>query len=293
MMRLLLGLLLVGNLLLFLYGYLGMDDRGKQQPRRLHEPDVGSIRLLAASAGQAVVTDAPPEQPLPEGTASVETTEQMIAAPASPEETHALPHEQVVAMETSGLDEQATETESEITALDAVEGEQRASMPAEAEKAGLAEEKLPREAGEQTPVVPEKPSTYCGAIGPLRSRIQAKRIRRKLGSAQSVAMVQKPTLVDKAYWVLIPPLSSRSEAQAVVERLKGEGVEDGYPRNGSEVYENPDEEKQNIKKKKLHASEKLGQPIGEALGRGAASQSFCLEAFNDLPRMAGFAVVVV
>jgi hypothetical protein len=72
MMRLLLGLLLVANVLLFLHGYLGLDQGSETPPERVHEPDVGSIRLLATrvvgatSTTQVAGPALPGEKALPE-----------------------------------------------------------------------------------------------------------------------------------------------------------------------------------------------------------------------------------
>ncbi len=224
MMRLLLGLLLAGNLLLFLYGYLGLDDRGAQPPQRLHQPDVGSIRLLAARVSPVDSTEellAHEEKPVETGEPGVvEEAAPETAAPVSVAEADA-------AVETAVSGEPAAETESMATGVLAKDEE---TVPAQAaEESPLVAEEEPVPAPEeeaQASSVLKVPVTYCGTLGPFKSRIQAKRIRRKLGALKKIGIEQKPTLVDKSYWVLIPPLPTRKEARAVVEKLKAAGVKD-------------------------------------------------------------------
>lgn len=225
MMRLLLGLLLVGNLLLFLYGYLGLDGGGKQRPQRLHEPDVGSIRLLAAKVSMAASREAPlagkqavqAEAELPE--ASEQPAPEDAAGPAE---------SAVIATELAAPEEPGVTTDAETVASAAPEQEPVATPHAgEQESPAVSEQPAPAPEEVVTPVAaPQEPVTYCGTLGPFKSRIQAKRVRRKLGALQKIGIEQKPTLVDKSYWVLIPPLATRKEARAVVEKLKAAGVKD-------------------------------------------------------------------
>jgi len=225
MMRLLLGLLLVGNLLLFLYGYLGLDGGGgSQQPQRPHEPDVGSIRLLAAKVSTAESRAAlvAGEQAVQAETGAPEASEQ----PAS--EVAAGPAEKpVIATKPAATEEPGVATVSENLASVAPEQEPVAIPRAgEQEPPVVSEQPAPAPEEVTPPAAPQEPVTYCGTLGPFKSRIQAKRIRRKLGALQKIGIEQKPTLVDKSYWVLMPPLATRNEARAMVEKLKAAGVKD-------------------------------------------------------------------
>ncbi len=224
MMRLLLGLLLVGNLLLFLYGYLGLDDRGEQPPQRLHEPDVGSIRLLAARVSLVDSTEAPlTREEKPVETGEPGAIEEAAPAPATPVSVA----EENAAVETAVPGESATEKETLASAVPAKDEEIVPAQAAEESPVVAEEEPAPAPEEEaQVASVPQVPVAYCGTLGPFKSHIQAKRIRRKLGALQKIGIEQKPTLVDKSYWVLIPPLPTRKEARAVVEKLKAAGIKD-------------------------------------------------------------------
>ncbi len=228
MMRLLLGLLLVANLLLFLYGYLGLDQRTEEPSRKVHEPDVGSIRLLAARVVEAAPPGEMEEPSEPEEKAVPEEEKPAAAAEKKPLPETVAP---VMAEEEPASPEEETAA-SPVTPVKEVVAEPPAETGQE-EAVALQEE--PPEETEPESVVTEPPSLYCGAVGPLRSRVQAKRLRRKLGSAGGVRIVQKPTLVDKAHWVLIPPLPSRGEARTMVRKLKAEGINDLWLIPGGEL----------------------------------------------------------
>ena len=206
MMRLLVGLLLVGNLLLFLYGYLELENKSQQPPRQQYLPDVGSIRLLAARV--VAVGEKSPLLAAPGERGSA------LGAPA------AAPEAGTPGEKKSGTPAVVEAAAKEKPAVTPGGREETAAVVPEQQETPA--KRVPSPAA----APPEAPLVYCGTLGPFRSRIQAKRILRKLGALPEIRMERRPTLVDKSYWVLIPPLADRAEARAVVERLKATGFQD-------------------------------------------------------------------
>jgi len=95
MMRLLLGLLIAGNVVLFLWIQYG-DSGGNAAPQQDHKPDFGEIRLLR----EADV----PESPMPEQPASPEPVQEVVASapaqrsPSAPEAVLVAPESAVAAV---------------------------------------------------------------------------------------------------------------------------------------------------------------------------------------------------
>ena len=232
MMRLLVGLLIVANGLLFLYGYLGLARQTGQPPAPRYAPDFGSIRILAAADAPVAVSpavmeeesgdaDGSPsmqaeEQPQPLAAESREPqAEAPVTSDAGPEPVDELAGSSPSMMEsaeTTETNEGPAAPEQMPPTAPTAQAPSKASPVPDEETAGTAQETAPPE--------------YCGTIGPLRNRPQARRLKRKLGSPPGVSMETKPQLVDKAYWVLIPPLPSRDDARAMVKRLRDADIED-------------------------------------------------------------------
>ncbi len=214
MTRLWLGLLMVLNLLVFLYGRFGLDRPAPDRsgPRRLS--DVGSIRLVSArilAPGEAASSPAvPAEEPREEGGQT----------------------EPVVADEPP-----AAAAEPKTTASEAPASEPLPSPAPPAAGAAPAETaEVPAPVEQAAPAPAEPPA--CGEIGPFRSRIQARRLAEEMGNQAAKRIGRRPTPVDVAYWVLRPPLPDRGLARQEVARLKKAGVvdlwlmPDGEFRNG-------------------------------------------------------------
>jgi hypothetical protein len=221
----LLGLLLVANLLLFLYGYLGLDQGDEKPPERVHEPDVGSIRLLDARVVGAVSPPQVAEPALPGERSLPEEEQPEIARQLEPAPQAVAP---VLAEQeqASFAEEVAEPLAPELPAVSVKGNTQESSSKESGRAEAVALQEEPPEATVPEASVKESPSLYCGVVGPLKSRFQAERIQRKLGSPGDIRIVQKPTLVDKAYWVLIPALPDRKKAREVLQKLKAKGITD-------------------------------------------------------------------
>jgi len=216
-MRLLLGGLIVLNVLVFLYGYLGLDRNGLPRPVRLHMPDVGSIRLIATRV-------APPREAAGETAAetpaAVEPEETAAAAnlPASPPPAEPSPPKTAEASP-AGVPADAPTEASE--GEEPMEGEAQAAPDMEESAAGEVEAR-PAEVS----AAPPRPLLFCGEIGPFRSRVQARRLEDTFGVEGKTRVYHRPTMVDTSYWVYRPPLEDRARARKEVARLKEAGIRD-------------------------------------------------------------------
>ncbi len=198
MMRLLIGVLLVLNLLVFLYGYLGLDRQDAATPAGASRPDVGSIRLLSARvvSGEAPDDTGPATEAVPAG----ESAAVQEAPPPAPEP-----------VPESGAPEAAGE---------GAVGPLPDSEPAVA--AGV-EETASSDASEEATAPPVR---HCGELGPFRNRAQTRRFLRSLDLAAELHPYRRPTPVPEAYWVFIPPAADRAEARRRVQALREAGVKD-------------------------------------------------------------------
>ena len=217
MMRLLLGGLIVLNVLVFLYGYLGLDRNGPSRPTRLHMPDVGSIRLIATrvtpprEAGGEAEAETPAAVEPEETAAAASPPALPPPAEPSPPETAATPPAVVPA------DAPVEASEGEAPA----KGEAQAVPDVEKAAAGEVE---PRPA--EVSAAPPRPLLFCGEIGPFRNRVQARRLEETFGVEGKTRVYRRPTMVDTSYWVYRPPLEDRARAREEVARLKEAGIED-------------------------------------------------------------------
>ena len=69
---------------------------------------------------------------------------------------------------------------------------------------------------------------YCGELGPFPSRNMAEGFRSKLAkySKAKVGIESRKGKVDVAYWVMIPPLASATQAESMYKKLREAGFED-------------------------------------------------------------------
>ena len=72
------------------------------------------------------------------------------------------------------------------------------------------------------------PAKYCGELGPFPSRNMAEGFRRKLATDPNaqVDIDSRTGKVVVGYWVMIPPLASVKEAEAMYEKLREAGFKD-------------------------------------------------------------------
>lgn len=69
---------------------------------------------------------------------------------------------------------------------------------------------------------------YCGELGPFPSRNMAEGFRRKLapGRGKQVRVESRWGKAAVGYWVMIPPLATADEAEAMLQRLRQAGFKD-------------------------------------------------------------------
>ncbi len=219
MMRLLVGGLIVVNVLVFLYSYLGLDRQSAPAPApALHQPDMGSIRLISArvsaspaggaeglqenGAGESTVEAAPPAEeksPLPD-----------TANPPGPETASVL--DQPLEEAAAGVPQAEAATEPEPPSGGEASTGEGASAPGKEGELRLVE---------------KRPVLYCGEAGPFLSRGRVRRLVHGLKLDKEQYRIQrKPTPVNVSFWVLRPPLPDRASARQEVARLKEAGVRD-------------------------------------------------------------------
>ncbi len=190
-MRWALAILVSLNAVLFLWIQFGPARQGQELGSREVLPDFGDIRLLEE------VTSAE-EKPAGEGEAP---------PPA----------------------EVAVQEESTDISSAPVEEEAPASVPVDREAPAISDPPVSTAvsvAEEPPPSLP--PVEYCGEFGPFPSRNMAEGFRRKLAMAPNaeVAIESRKGKVDVGYWVMIPPLASVEDAEAMYKKLREAGFED-------------------------------------------------------------------
>ncbi len=245
MMRWLIGLLVVLNVLVFLYGHLrlGQGSRSPSDAETRVRPDVGSIRLVAVRvADRPVAPHASPPEALPPASAtapiSIDTAPSdatkstvepapeasetdgpsVMAGQEQPSASPAAEGPLVVPARSEEMEEPAEPAESSR-----LEPEAKETTPDAAEAAQ--ETNAPKTEAGEVPV-PAVSSRYCGEVGPFRSRAQARRLLRTLGLESGFELYKRPTPVVSTWWVYIPPAADRKVARRMVERLKAAGVTD-------------------------------------------------------------------
>jgi hypothetical protein len=76
---------------------------------------------------------------------------------------------------------------------------------------------------------PDQEKQWCYSLGPLLSPEQADALNQQLHEWKLDSWTRKSKEAKrKGYWVLLPPLSTRAEARAVVEQLKVKNITDYF-----------------------------------------------------------------
>ncbi len=93
------------------------------------------------------------------------------------------------------------------------------------------------EASEPAPAAAAlEPEAACYSIGPFPQRDEAEGLRAALrADALDASLRQQARQEQKGYWVLIPPMASRAEAVAEVDRIKAKGIADVWRFNRGEM----------------------------------------------------------
>ena len=209
MMRWLLGLLVVGNVVIFLWGQSIIRPREPAVATVL--PEFGDIRLV----GEPAAVEAP-VSPVNDPTEDVMATE-----PAeTPAEVPLQTREAVAAAE------QPPQPTEAVAATEAA----ASGSDAGAASTGVLPEQQAAAAEPTAAIIPppaQPPTPLCGRAGPFDSEQAASDGRKQLENAgYSVAISPATDQVAKGYWVLIPELPSREEGKEMVARLKAAGVTD-------------------------------------------------------------------
>lgn len=72
-------------------------------------------------------------------------------------------------------------------------------------------------------------SQWCYSLGPLKETGQVEALAQRLQQWEIHSWQRKSQEAGrKGYWVILPPLPSRGEARAAVERLKAKNIEDYF-----------------------------------------------------------------
>lgn len=76
---------------------------------------------------------------------------------------------------------------------------------------------------------PGEEPAWCYSLGPLKETRQIEALMQRLQQWEISAWQRKSQEAGrKGYWVIMPPLPSRSEARAAVEQLKAKNIEDYF-----------------------------------------------------------------
>ncbi|HID45815.1 MAG TPA: hypothetical protein EYP34_08685 [Chromatiaceae bacterium] len=199
MTRLLLGILIALNAVLFLWIQYGDRSRATPVPPQTTKPDFGQIRLV--------------NEPIAEEKAEVETEMQSDASEAgSPTEKAGSP-----APEPASLAAPETEQTGETGTALAIEPEPEPEPQVEAVAVPDIDETSENEAM----------LAYCGELGPIRSRNMAEGYRRTLSANDAEARIAaRPGKETVGYWVMIPEMPDTASAEAMLNRLRKAGFED-------------------------------------------------------------------
>lgn len=203
MIRWLIGILIVANLVIFLWGQLIVKPGGVNEKELL--PEFGSIKLVREFEAESE---------------SIADTTQSVAQEAS-----GLQGEKQSAglsMETGGDNAVAEVTEEEPVAIPEAEAAEPVKM------VEVTAETEPESGPVAVAPAPEAdPVLVCGRIGPFSEEKAAQANRDALVAKGLSADIDRATeQVQKGYWVLIPALPSRAEGQEEVAKLREAGETD-------------------------------------------------------------------
>lgn len=206
-MRWFIGILVVANLGILLWGWLGEE----QQPKvELASPGVGTIRIV----GEAPPVPEASAVPIP---APPRGGDAMTAPAAPPAVTEVRPREPVEAEEPLAV------TPAPTVAPPADEPSPSITEPEAAPPAITAPE--PAFVPEPEPLL-APPPMHCSRIGPFADEAASAATRSYLASQGEVSVEQETSREVTGYWVLVPPQPSRAAAKALADRLKAKGVTD-------------------------------------------------------------------
>ena len=226
-MRWFLGLLVLVNLAILLWGGLSEEKTGDGQ---LAMPDVGSIRLVGEArnvqAPVAVPIPAPPRSDgvmvKPAALPSPSTEPAAVASAtepdAAPEVSQAESAEPAPLAEAPSVPEPATPEPAAVTAETVAEP---AAPPA-------------------APVAAKQPARprFCSRIGPFTDAKSARSVQKYLeGRGGKVATTEETLSMRAGYWVLVPPLADQAAAKAVATKLTQKGIKDYWVMSKGE-YQN-------------------------------------------------------
>lgn len=207
MMRLLLGLLIAANVVLFLWIQYGDSARKPDQPMQAVKPDFGDIRLVQE------IRVLPPSDSQQQDNSSPEPQ-----VPTQPDTSVPEPAAQV---ETEAPDSESPAPEPDQSAV--VETTPEVPEPDQ----GAVVESTP-EVHEEAQADAEAVALYCGELGPIRSRNMAKGYLRMLSGDESgeVKVEARQGKETVGYWVMIPASPDVTGAEETLKKLQAAGLDD-------------------------------------------------------------------
>lgn len=207
-MRWFIGILILVNLIILAWGWLGDDE---QPGSELAAPGVGTIRLL----GEPPATPEPVAVPIPappRDSGQMATREAAEPAPAATV-TPAAPAQPPKA-------QPLTQTEAPAVAAAPAQSEPEAEPPQPVVSAP--EPEYVPEPDAIAPVLPRA----CARIGPFADAAAAKATRGYLAGLGQVSDHRQTGQQRVGWWVLVPPQPSRAAAEAIAATLKAKGIKD-------------------------------------------------------------------
>lgn len=209
MMRWLLAVLVVVNLVLFLWGFTMSKQDKPVQKQFSPSVDVERIVLLREVETE---TQAVQEMPVPEPVAVIQSPEETPLPEIS--EAKAANEQEPAVLE--GADapvmEEETQVEEETAEISAAET---------AEEISETDPEVVEATGNMEPVSSE----VCGRIGPFKTEQAAQQLGVELNLAEA-EITREIVEEQKGYWVLIPAFPSRAEGQQMAEKLRAAGFND-------------------------------------------------------------------
>ncbi len=190
-MRWALAILVSLNAVLFLWIQFGPARQGQEQGTREVLPDIGDIRLLEEVTSAEEKPAGEVEVPPPAEAAVKKESTDIPSVPVAEEAPASIPDD-------GGA---PVLSEPPVSMAVSVAAEPPPSLP---------------------------PVEYCGELGPFPSRNMAEGFRRKLATDPNADVVieSRKGKVDVGYWVMIPPLASIEDAEAMYRKLREAGFTD-------------------------------------------------------------------
>lgn len=226
-MRWLVGILLLANLVIFLWGY---NRTPTPQITKGPAPNIPTLRLLREVEPQA------PETLLAQAGEPGAST-QAATAPAQAPRLERLAATTPIAAPVAAepppakitRDDRPTVVEgpaAQPSPPSAAETKPHAAEPA-AVTPTAPDESLAAVILPPTKPEPEPAVLQCGRLGPFASQAAAEKAKTALKAlGAEVRLSEASQRLPAGYWVLIPPLPDRSEAKVVAAKLKAAGITD-------------------------------------------------------------------